>query len=319
VGAAARSFAVRAAGRPLAVTSVLWRFSRPHTLVGTTASILGIYAIAASELPGMALGDGLDDLALTLLAGALVNVYIVGLNQIEDVDIDRINKPRLPVAAGDLSLGAARRIVAVSAAVAIALAWTQGWVELVAVGAALAIGTAYSSPPLRLKRFPAVAAGCISIVRAVVVNVGVYEHFAASLGGRPELSGVPGPIVALTLFVLPFSFAIAVLKDVPDARGDRRFRIATFTVRLGPRRALRMGLAALSVGYLGMAVLGPVALPTAQPWLLAGGHLLALAFLWRWALRTDPGDHEAVTRFYMRVWLLFFLEYALVPAAVLAG
>jgi homogentisate phytyltransferase/homogentisate geranylgeranyltransferase len=319
VGAGARSLAVRAAGPPLAATSVLWRFARPHTLIGTTASILGIYAIAASELPGMALGDGLDDLALTLLAGALVNVYIVGLNQIEDVDLDRINKPQLPIAAGELSLRGARRIVAVSAAVALVLAWTQGWVELVAVAAAMAIGTAYSSPPLRLKRFPVIAAASISIVRAVVVNIGVYEHFAASLGGRPELSSVPGPIVALTLFVLPFSFAIAVLKDVPDARGDRLFHIATFTVRLGPRRALRMGLASLTAAYLGMAVVGPIALPTAQPWVLAGGHLLALAFLWRWALRTDPSDHEAVTRFYMRVWLLLFLEYALVPAAVLAG
>jgi homogentisate phytyltransferase / homogentisate geranylgeranyltransferase len=319
VGAAARSLALRAAGPPLAATSVLWRFSRPHTLVGTTVSILGIYAIAAAELPGVALGDGLVDLVLTLLAGALVNLYIVGLNQIEDVDIDRINKPYLPVAAGDLSLHQARRIVAVSGVVAIVLALTQGWVELLAVGAAMAIGTAYSSPPLRLKRFPAVAAASISIVRAVVVNVGVYQHFAASLGGRTELSAVPAPIIALTLFVLPFSFAIAVLKDVPDAKGDRRFHIATFTVRLGARPVLWMGLAALTAGYLGMAVLAPLALPSAEPWVLAGGHLLALALLWRWALGTDLSDHHALTRFYMRVWLLFFLEYALVPAAVLAG
>jgi homogentisate phytyltransferase / homogentisate geranylgeranyltransferase len=310
---------VRAAGPPLAATSVLWRFSRPHTLVGTAASILGIYAIATADLPGVAPGDGLGDLALTLLAGALVNVYIVGLNQLEDVDIDRINKPHLPIAAGDLSLRQGRRIVAVAGAVAIVLACTQGWVELLAVGAAMAIGTAYSSPPLRLKRFPALAAASISIVRAVVVNVGVYEHFAASLGGLPELSAVPPPIIALTLFVLPFSFAIAVLKDVPDAKGDLHFQIATFTVRLGARRAVWMGMAALTGGYVGMAVLGPLALPDTQPWVLAGGHLLALAFLWRWALGTDLNDRDALTRFYMRVWLLFFLEYALVPAAVLAG
>jgi homogentisate phytyltransferase / homogentisate geranylgeranyltransferase len=149
--------------------------------------------------------------------------------------------------------------------------------------------------------------------------VGVYEHFAASLGDRPELSSIPPPIVALTLFVLPFSFAIAVLKDVPDAKGDRRFQIATFTVRLGPRRALAMGMGALTAGYLGMAVLGPLMLPEAQPLVLAGGHLLALGLLWRWALTSDLSDHDSLTRLYMRVWLLFFLEYALVPAAVIAG
>ena len=32
-----------------------------------------------------------------------------------------------------------------------------------------------------------------------------------------------------------------------------------------------------------------------------------------------PDDEVAFTRFYMRVWLLFMLEYALVPAAVLAS
>jgi homogentisate phytyltransferase / homogentisate geranylgeranyltransferase len=319
VGASVRGFAVRAAGRPWSAASVLWRFSRPHTLIGTGVSILGIYVIAASELPALALGDGLGDLGLTLIAGALVNVYIVGLNQLEDVEIDRINKPGLPIAAGDLSVVQARGIVAASGFAAMALAVTQGWVELVAVVAAMAIGTAYSSPPVRLKRFPALAAASISVVRAVVVNVGVYQHFAASLGGRAELSALPAPIVALTLFVLPFSLAIAVLKDVPDAKGDRHFGIATFTVRLGPRRAIRMGLAALTAGYLGMAVVGPLAVPEANPWILVTGHLVALAALWAWALAGDLDGREGLTRFYMRVWLLFFVEYALMPAAVLAG
>ena len=319
MGAGVRGLALRTASRPWSALSVLWRFSRPHTLIATSASILGIYVLAASELPAVALGDGLPDLGLTLIAGALVNVYIVGLNQLEDVDIDRINKPGLPIAAGDLSVSQARGIVAASGAAATVLALTQGWVELVAVVVAMAIGTAYSSPPLRLKRFPALAAASISIVRAVVVNVGVYLHFAASLGGRSELSALPAPIVALTLFVLPFSLAIAVLKDVPDAKGDRHFGIATFTVRLGPRRAVGMGLAALSAGYLGMAVLGPLTVPEAQPWVLVTGHLAALAALWGWALAGDLDDQQGLTRFYMRVWLLFFLEYALVPAAVLAG
>jgi homogentisate phytyltransferase / homogentisate geranylgeranyltransferase len=319
VGTTARGFAVRAASRPRTAAYVLWRFSRPHTLIATSVSILGIYVLAASELPALALGEGLGDLGLTLIAGALVNVYIVGLNQLEDVDIDRINKPGLPIAAGDLSIGHARAIVAASGVGATVLALTQGWVELAAVLAAMAIGTAYSSPPLRLKRFPAIAAASISIVRAVVVNVGVYEHFAATLGGRAELSALPAPIVALTVFVLPFSLAIAVLKDVPDAEGDRRFGIATFTVRLGRRRAVGMGLAALSAGYLGMAVLGPLAVPEAQPWLLVIGHLVALVALWGCALAGNLRDHDGLTRFYMRVWLLFFLEYALMPAAVLAG
>jgi homogentisate phytyltransferase/homogentisate geranylgeranyltransferase len=303
----------------LAAPITLWRFSRPHTLVGTTTSILGIYAIAAAELPGVALGDGVADLALTVLAGAAVNIYIVGLNQCEDVEIDRINKPWLPIPAGRLGLRAAWRLVIGSGVLAAGLAVTQGWVEVAAVGAALAVGTAYSSPPLRLKRFPTAAAASISVVRACVVNVGVYLHFARSLGGRGELSPLPAPIIALTLFVLPFSFAIAVLKDVPDAEGDRRFRIATFTVRLGPSAAFKIGMAALTAAYLGMALLGPLILESASPWVLVLGHLACLAVLWRLALQVDPTDAASFGRFYMRVWALFFVEYLLMPVAVLAG
>ncbi len=275
--------------------------------------------IAASVLPGVALGDGLGDLALTLLAGAAVNLNIVGLNQCEDVEIDRINKPWLPIPAGRLSVPGAWRIVVACAVLAVALALSQGWVEVVAVGSALAIGTAYSSPPLRLKRFPALAAASISVVRACVVNLGVYLHFASSLGGRPGLSAIPDSIVALTLFVLPFSFAIAVLKDVPDAEGDRRFRIGTFTVRLGARTAFRMGMAALVAGYLGMAIAGPLLVDDASGWVLAVGHLACLGVLLGLAAGADLDSPARFSRFYLRVWALFFVEYLLVPAAVLAN
>jgi homogentisate phytyltransferase/homogentisate geranylgeranyltransferase len=275
--------------------------------------------IAASVLPGVAVGDGLGDLALTLVAGAAVNIYIVGLNQCEDVEIDRINKPWLPIAAGRLSLRGAWAIVAACGLLAAAMSVSQGWVEVVAVGSALAVGTAYSAPPLRLKRYPALAAASISLVRALVVNLGVYLHFAASLGGRPGLSPIPDAIVALTLFVLPFSFAIAVLKDVPDAEGDRRFRIGTFTVRLGARAAFRMGMAALVVGYLGMALAGPLLVNDASGWVLAAGHLALLAVLLGLARGVDFDDPARFTRFYLRVWALFFAEYLLVPAAVLVN
>jgi homogentisate phytyltransferase/homogentisate geranylgeranyltransferase len=285
---------------------VLWRFSRPHTIVGTTVSVLALYVIAAHA--GHATGAA--DLLATLLAAWCVNVAIVGLNQVEDVEIDRINKPGLPIAAGDLSPGAAKAIVALAAAAPVAMALTQGLIELVAVLLALAAGVAYSSPPLRLKRFPVLATLSIMLVRAVVVNLGVYGHFAGSL------HDVPGVLWALTLFVLPFSAAIAVLKDVPDVEGDRRFRIRTFSVRLGPRRVLGVALAGLAAAYLGMAIAGPVTLPGVNAPLFAGGHGAALAALAAWAARADPDDPAAFTRFYMRVWQLFFVEYALVALSV---
>ena len=286
--------------------TVLWRFSRPHTVIGTALSVVGLYLIAAAESEAAPAYD----LLATLVAGLTVNIAIVGVNQITDVEIDRINKPWLPIAAGDLSLGAARRIVIACTAIPLALALTQGAVETVAVAAGLAVGALYSLPPFRLKRFPVAASLCITGVRSIVVNLGVYWHFAGEIAP---------PVWALCLFVLPFSFAIAVLKDVPDLEGDRQFAIRTFTVRLGATRVFQIGLAALAIAYGGMVVLGPWLLRDhAQPAVLIAGHVGAAMLLWYWSRRADPRDREGFTRFYMRVWALFFLEYLLVPLACLA-
>ena len=132
---ALRSSARRRAGGLAGAIGVLWRFSRPHTIIGTTTAIVALYAIAVARLGGHALWD----LWWVLVAGWCVNVFIVGVNQLTDVEIDRVNKPELPIAAGDLSPAAARRIVAACAVIPVVLALTQGWVELVSVGSALAI------------------------------------------------------------------------------------------------------------------------------------------------------------------------------------
>jgi homogentisate phytyltransferase / homogentisate geranylgeranyltransferase len=303
--------AVRRTG-VLGALGTLWRFSRPHTLIGTFVSAAGLYAIAVHELPGA----GAHQLFWVIVAGSGVNLAIVGVNQITDVEIDRVNKPHLPIAAGELTRETAWRIVFVAALLPVVLGLTQGLFETAAVVVALAVGAAYSVPPVRLKRWPIAAALCISGVRSTVVNLGMYGHFASSFGG--SLTIAPS-VWALTAFVLPFSFAIAVLKDVPDMEGDRRFRIATFTVRLGPRPAARLGIGALVLAYAGMAILGPLLVGDADPVVLAAGHIAALALLIAWARRADPGDPAGFTAFYMRVWALFFLEYVLVPVAVVAG
>jgi homogentisate phytyltransferase/homogentisate geranylgeranyltransferase len=285
--------------------NVLWRFSRPHTIIGTALSVVGLYAIAAAQNTAT---DALD-LAATLVAGLAVNIAIVGVNQLTDVEIDRVNKPFLPIAAGNLSPRNATLIVIACTVLPLAMALTQGAPETAFVAAGLAVGALYSLPPARLKRFPLAASLCITGVRSVVVNLGVYYHFAHSISP---------PVWALCLFVLPFSFAIAVLKDVPDIEGDRRYRIRTFTVRLGPNRVFAIGLSALALAYGGMILLGPWLLQGyVQPVVLVVGHLAAAGVLAYMANSADPSDRVAFTRFYMRVWALFFLEYLLVPLACL--
>ncbi len=308
--------AAAAVAIPARAAGVLWRFSRPHTAIGTTVSVAGLFTIVAAGISGPDAGTAAFQLFWTLVAALAVNVFIVGINQISDVEIDRVNKPFLPIAAGELSTERAWWIVAVSAVLPLVLALTQGALELIAVAAALAVGVAYSIPPLRLKRFPIVASLCVSGVRSAIVNLGVAGHFTSAFTGETT---IPAAVWALTAFVLPFSLAIAILKDVPDAEGDRLGRIATFTVRHGPRAVMRAGVGALVFAYVGMAVLGPLLVDDADAVLWVGGHLGALALLVLFMRGVDPQDRVGFTNFYMRVWQLFFLEYLIVPISCLAG
>ena len=154
-------------GRAVALPAVrplgaLWRFSRPHTIIGTTVSIVALYLIATATIPGLSVGGGLWDLWWTLVAGLAVNVYIVGINQIEDVDIDRVNKPFLPLASGEMTHEYARAVVGATAALAVVLAVTQGTEETVAVLAGLVGRDRLLDPAAAAQALPASPHRCAS-------------------------------------------------------------------------------------------------------------------------------------------------------------
>ncbi len=99
--------------------SALARFTRPHTIIATTIQVASLFLIAGGSqvLSPTSLGPVL----LTLITCLALNIYIVGLNQITDVEIDRINKPRLPLASLEMSM-------------------RQGWIVVALTGLAALVG-----------------------------------------------------------------------------------------------------------------------------------------------------------------------------------
>ena len=106
-----------------------------------------------------------------LVAALLMNVCIVGINQLYDIDIDRVNKPYLPLASGELSFSGGLAITCVTGAASLAVGLASGSMPLmITLLGSLALGLAYSVdlPLLRWKRHPAAAAACILAVRCEV-------------------------------------------------------------------------------------------------------------------------------------------------------
>ena len=291
------------------VLGTLLAFSRPHTIIGTTLSVVAI-AVLASLQTGISPGAG--QVLAVLVGSVATNVFIVGLNQVTDVEIDRVNKPWLPIASGALSMRTARRLVWASLTLAVGLGLVAGPWALGAFLLGVAVGAVYSLPPLRLKRFALWAALSIAGVRGLVVNLLLFVHFVTVAGAPADL---PPVIVALTAIVLALSLAIAWFKDIPDMDGDRRFRVSTLTLRLGPRRVLTLGLVVLAFAYGGIIVAGLVGVPGLHGGVLALAHVAALAVLVGASLRVDLADRPSVARFYLVVWALFYAEYLVFPAA----
>ncbi len=287
------------------------RFSRLHTVVGTTLSIAALYIMA------MSFSDYSDNhlatLGLTLLACLGANIYIVGLNQITDVEIDRVNKPWLPIASGAYSMRTAYWIIGISVLISLVIAVMLGRYLLLTVLLSLALGTAYSLPPLRLKRFHFWAAFCIIAVRGVIVNLLLFLHFQDTINAA---TNIPAVIWMLTASIFIYSIAIAWFKDVPDMEGDRRFQIRTLSLQLGARNVFRIGNLLLALLYVFNIVASWTGHLPLNKWLFAPAHALMLVGLWVAASRLRLDEPASVRRYYLFIWILFFVEYAVFAASV---
>ena len=296
-----------------------WKFSRPHTIYGTSLSVLGVYVIAValtnSNFPFP------NYYSLLSVIGAWIaclsgNVYIVGLNQLQDVEIDKINKPHLPVASGEFTQRTGEIIVITTGVLALGLSWFLGPFLFGMVAISLAIGTAYSLPPIRLKRFPFFAAICIFSVRGAIVNLGLFLHFSWVLQAKQS---IPLTVYALTAFILVFTIAIAIFKDIPDMEGDRQYNITTFTIKLGKETVFNLSRWLLTACYAGMILLGLLGFAGVNSIFVVSVHFVILGFMWWRTQQTDLQDKSSIASAYQFIWKLFYLEYLIFPISCLLG
>lgn len=316
--------------RSLPFPLVVWKFSRPHTLIGSAVAIPALHCLAAPQLASVVTLRTMKSILYAMLPALLMNIYITGLNQITDVEIDRINKPYLVLPAGIMS----RRSAIATVVVCLVSSLVFGHVGPMATsglafalwGSAL-LGTLYSLPPFRLKRFPLLAAFCIVAVRGTIINASFFAHATEAAFG-----GVGGVLQALrtsracglsSLFYCVFGVVIALMKDVPDVSGDLKSNVRTFSVRLGQEqvfhasRRLLTGLFwAFGVGFARSAWLAPT-------WssLQLGRTLVAVAALFagtsvrRQSRNVNPTDSPQVYTYYMHLWKLFYASYLALPWA----
>jgi homogentisate phytyltransferase/homogentisate geranylgeranyltransferase len=115
------------------------------------------------------------------------------------------------------------------------------------------------------------------------------------------------------------SLVIAWFKDMPDITGDRKFRIMTLTLSLGPKKVFDIGRWVLTFCYLALVFVGFWGIESFNQLLLVISHIVLLLIMWIISFKIDATDKASISRYYLFIWTLFFAEYIVFPLSVLTA
>lgn len=287
---------------------------RPFTLFPPALGIVsgGLCAFGSAHNPDPSRTFSLSVLTTILLGAAtaaVLNAASNVLNQIADLEADRLNKPERPLPAKRVSVGQAWRLASVLYLFGVFPAWLlvpypfetisqkfsapwhQHGVFFLYLGAALATGV-YSLPQLgRTKRFGIWANLTIAVPRGVWLKVAGWGTVASTWESEAWWIGL--------IFGL-FLLGAASTKDFSDMPGDRASGVHTLPVKYGERKAARLIAPSFVAPWL-FIPLGLALGPDNRPLLSGNPFLLVMlaAVLVGWGFYTCSlllRDPEALSR-----------------------
>lgn len=324
------------------------RLARPFTLLPPWLGVVSgaVTAWGSATSPQALLGEPrrwtagvLTSVALGGLCAALLNAASNAVNQIYDLENDRVNKPARPLVTGELSRAAAWRFAIVLYLLAVSPTWLvvhhpvselldrlrAPWAAHQCFFVFLA-GTlftfVYSAPALgRTKANAFLANLTIAIPRGCLLKVAGWSMVASVGHLEPWFIGL--------IFFL-FLLGASSTKDFSDMRGDEAAGCRTLPVQFGVRAAARM----ISPFFVVPWILLPVgawtpnpaspsqSILTGDPYLLSAlGLLLAVWGIYTAALiLRNPDDlartenHPSWTHMY---WMMMAAQIGFAVAYVL--
>ncbi len=222
--------------------------ARPHNCAITFASVLLGGWLGRHTIP--------PALLLTALSAALIMAGGNVLNDLCDIQADRVNRPDRPLPSGRLPVWAARleAFGLLAAGIGLALALPPPTFALALIAAAGII--LYSA---WLKGVPLAGNLLIGLLCGLTF---LYGGFAV---------GAPLPACVPALFAALFHLGREILKDVEDREGDRLLTGSTLPLRFGRRNACIL----ITAIYLLLILCTPLPLLTGH----YGARYLALVLL----------------------------------------
>jgi 4-hydroxybenzoate polyprenyltransferase len=289
---------------------VRWRagdyidLARPFTLLAPIFGFLAgaVIALAAPNPQPPSLFIVLP-LVMGAAVAAILNAGSNTINQVYDLEADRVNKPNRPLPSGRLTVRKAWIFGLFCYVVALGLSWlipNKQFFWVVLVGALLTY--AYSAPPLRTKRFPWLANLTMALPRGCLVVVAGWAAVRDIWNAEPWFIGA-----ILGLYV----FGASSTKDFSDMEGDKLQGVRTLPNVYGVEQSVYfiapffvVPFMLLPYGLLFGLLTGPPFLLSELSLILAayGGYILYLILRDPKALATEA-NHVSWKHMYLLLLL----------------
>jgi len=303
------------------------RLSRPFTLLAPSVGMIGAASAALGwggdfALPGWAIAK----IAIGGLGAALLNVASNTVNQIYDIEIDRINKSERPLPAGEITIAQAWVVTVVTYLLALGCAWLVNELLLVIVIFTVFLTYAYSGPPFRTKRHWAFANITIAIPRGFLLPLAGWATVWGSADFAYAGAALPSDIWTFAAASGVFVLGAASTKDFADLEGDEAGGCITLPLRVGVTRAVRVIAPFMFIPWFLFPIGVAAGWLTGNAAILVGGGalliLMGVRAAWLLVSRpealTDKSTHPAWVLMYLMMMMsqvVFALGYVFAPGA----
>jgi 4-hydroxybenzoate polyprenyltransferase len=241
-----------------------------------------------------------DFFALINMASALLSIglafqFSVVINDIFDVEGDRISNSDRPLITQSLDKQTYLHIGFVCLALSLLLAaWTSAKMFMILL-LFISLYFLYSAPPLRLKRFLPISAFIIGL-----------QALLAFLAGQCALqkgiahAQLAAPVLSWLVFMV--FFLSSHVKDLKDIAGDREMGIPTLPVLLGEKKGRDHIALLVFLSYCLVAALLPIVFPDVNIFVVSLGFALANLI----ALRKNAQERTIFILYFIYALFLLF-------------